>query len=124
MEPDLQRLPFPRVRPRLLALLPSSEYRQCSIGALVDIETSTVLKEPLTKATPIRLDCLPAEILATILDFSLEASLIHVSKRLWHNLPEIALYTRSLALKAVAQLEDWPDWFIHVSEPSADILLL
>ena len=76
------------------------------------------------KALPTRLDSLPPEILAIILDFSLEASLIHVSRRLWRNLPAYVRYTKTLAEKALAQLQDWQDWPIPVSEPNTNITLI
>ena len=44
-----------------------------------------------------------------ILDISCEASLIHTSKRLWCYLPSFVHYTRSLALTALVQLEDWSE---------------
>lgn len=44
-----------------------------------------------------------------ILDFSCEAALIHASRRLWCTLPAYIPYTKTLALKALLQLEDWPN---------------
>lgn len=77
---------------------------------------------PATAPLSTGLDSLPVEILAIILDFSLEASLIHTSKRLWCCLPSYVHYTKPLALKALTPLEEWPEWPASTSEhPSADI---
>ncbi|RMZ83135.1 hypothetical protein DV738_g1241, partial [Chaetothyriales sp. CBS 135597] len=54
-----------------------------------------------------RLEALPAELLNLILDFSLEASLIHVSRQLWTKLPPFVPFTQTLAFQALLPLKKW-----------------
>ena len=71
--------------------------------------------------SPSRLELLPAEILTIILDFCLEASLIHTSRRLWWTLPNYVHYTKQLALKALVQIEDWPESPLPTSDHGNEI---
>jgi hypothetical protein len=71
--------------------------------------------------SPARLDRLPAEILSIILDFSLEAALIHTSRQLWCALPSFVHYTKNLALKALVQIEDWPENAVYASQTFTEI---
>ena len=73
------------------------------------------------KASSASLDSVPVEILAVILDISCEASLIHTSKRLWSYLPSFVHYTRSLALTALVQLEDFPENPVTPTESFIDV---
>ena len=72
-------------------------------------------------ASSARLDSLPVEILAMILEISCEASLIHTSKRLWSFLPSYKHYTRDLALRALVQLEDLPENPVSPTEFCTDV---
>jgi hypothetical protein len=49
-----------------------------------------------------RLDLLPTELLLMILDFSLEPSLIHTSRRLYHSLPSFVPFSKALAFIALS----------------------
>lgn len=49
-----------------------------------------------------RLELLPAELLLLILDFSLEPSLIHTSRRLYNSLPYFVPFSKILALRALS----------------------
>lgn len=49
-----------------------------------------------------QLDLLPTEILLMILEFSLEPSLIHASRRLYHSLPSFVPFSKALAFSALS----------------------
>jgi hypothetical protein len=60
------------------------------------------LPSPLiTSRTETTLSSLPTEILCIILDFSLEPSLIHTSRRFYYSLPSYVPFTKTLAVKAL-----------------------
>jgi hypothetical protein len=87
-------------------------------------QIDTEERHSVPKDASTRLDTLPVEILAIILDYSLEASLIHTSRRMWCSLPAYVHYTKTLALKALVRLEDWPAYPASVSEHWPDIVRL